>query len=239
MSERTGDDPAVDQPGADEQSEGAAAAARPTRRTAVLLGVAASGLLLGVTRLTWVDALAANLTGTAQALEVGGSDAAPAVVALAVVALAASLATSLSSSWVRFVTGPVLVLAGAGAGAAAFGPLRDPVSAASGTVAEATGVVGGAIEAEATLWPWLTVVPALLLVLVGAATVLVGGRWPRRSRYRSAAAAVAVDVDPQADPAAAWDALTRGEDPTEQTEPAEAAEASESAEAADRTGSGD
>jgi Tryptophan-associated transmembrane protein (Trp_oprn_chp) len=43
--------------------------------------------------------------------------------------------------------------------------------------------------------------------------VLLAGRsWPVGTKYRSAA--IAAPSDPRRDPAAAWDALSRGEDPS-------------------------
>src|SRR5690625_6206972 len=75
----------------------------PTRRTTVLAGLVASVVLLASTRTVWTEATGADLAGTAQAIEVTGADAAPAVMAVGLVALAASLATSLSSRWIRLV----------------------------------------------------------------------------------------------------------------------------------------
>lgn len=184
----------------------------PGRRITVLAGTAASALLAGATRATWVEASAPDLTGTVQQVSVLGADAAPAVLALALVAIAASLATSLSSSWVRFLTGPVLVLTGGGAAIAAFGVVRDPAGAVSSAVTSATGVIGSAVQGGTTLWPLLTLLPALAVLVIGVLVLLAGGTWPRRDRYRSAA--VTVTADPTEDPAAAWDALTRGEDPS-------------------------
>ncbi|MDN5821498.1 MAG: Trp biosynthesis-associated membrane protein [Brachybacterium sp.] len=184
----------------------------PGRRTTVLAGTAASVLLAGTTRTSWIDAAAPDLTGTAQQVDVLGADAAPAVLALALVAIAASLATSLSSAWLRFLTGPVLLVTGAGAAVAALGVVREPGAAAGSAVTTATGVVGSGLEAETTAWPLLSLVPALAVLAVGALVLLTGGTWPRRDRYRSAAVTIA--ADPAEDPAAAWDALTRGEDPS-------------------------
>jgi hypothetical protein len=73
-------------------------------------------------------------------------------------------------------------------------------------------VVGASIEASATSWPLLALVPALGVIATGVVVLLVGRTWPVGSRYRSAA--VAASADPAEDPAAAWDALTRGEDPS-------------------------
>ena len=192
--------------------EPAARRSLPGRRLTVLAGTAASALLAGTTRTTWIDAAAPDLTGTIQQVAVPGAEAAPAVLALALVAIAASLATSLPSAWLRFLTGPVLVLTGGGAALAALGVVRDPAAAAGTAATTATGVVGSGLEVETTAWPLLTLLPALAVLAVGVLVLLAGGTWPRRDRYRSPA--VAVTADPAEDPAAAWDALTRGEDPS-------------------------
>ena len=192
----------------------AAGARRPrlARRTVVLTGLVAAGALAATTRATWVQASAPDLAGTSQDIAVSGADAAPAVLALALAAVAAALATSLSSRWLRFLTGPVLIAAGLGAGLSALGPARAPEQAARSAVAESTGVVGAGVSAAATVWPLLCLVPALAVVLTGVIVLAVGRSWPVGSRYRSAAVTAA--ADPAEDPAAAWDALTRGEDPS-------------------------
>ncbi|MGO1389220.1 MULTISPECIES: Trp biosynthesis-associated membrane protein [Brachybacterium] len=187
-------------------------ARRPGRRLTVLAATAASALLIGATRTTWTAATAPDLTGAAQSVAVTGADAAPAVLALAIVALAAALATSLSSTWVRFVTGPVLIASGLGAAWTAFAVHRDPVSASGSAVSSATGVVGSELSATATVWPLLAVLLGLVLVVLGVVVLIAGRSWPVGTRYRSPA--VAAPSDPSRDPAAAWDALTRGEDPS-------------------------
>lgn len=192
---------------------GRAATGRPSRRLTVLAAAALSAALAGTTRALWVRASAPDLAGTLQQVEVRGAEAAPAVLALALVALAAALATSLSSRWVRFVTGPVLLLSGLGAAGAALGPVRDPAAAATGRIGEVTGMVGAAVQAEATLWPLLTLAPALAVAAAGVVVLWAGGGWSATTRYRSAAAAPRT-ADPAQDPAAAWDALSRGEDPS-------------------------
>jgi uncharacterized membrane protein (TIGR02234 family) len=198
--------------GPDTQADAGSRRPRLARRTVVLTGLVAAGALAATTRATWVQASAPDLAGTSQDIAVSGADAAPAVLALALAALAAALATSLSSRWVRFLTGPVLIAAGLGAGLSALGPARAPEQAARSAVAESTGVVGAGVSAVATAWPLLCLVPALAVVLTGVIVLAVGRSWPVGSRYRSAAVTAA--ADPADDPAAAWDALTRGEDPS-------------------------
>ncbi|PWH05796.1 hypothetical protein DEO23_11380 [Brachybacterium endophyticum] len=188
-----------------------------SRRAVVLLALLASLVLAATSRATWTTAKAAGFTGTQESVAVTGQDAAPAVLALALVGAAAAVATTLAARWVRFVAGPVLVLVGVGAAVSALGVSTDTVAASRSAVAEKTGVVGGSISAGATSWPLLAVIPAALLIATGLAVLLVGGRWPRRpSRYQRDAARsrVARETDPSEDPAAAWDALSRGEDPS-------------------------
>ncbi|MFC7374370.1 MULTISPECIES: Trp biosynthesis-associated membrane protein [unclassified Brachybacterium] len=184
----------------------------PSRRMTVLAGLFASALLAGATRMTWVQASAPDLAGTTQDVAVKGTDAAPAVLAVAIVAVAAALATTLSSTWVRFVTGPVLLAAGLAGGYSAVMVSADPISASGSAVAGATGVLGSQVQAQATAWPLLTLLPALAVAATGLIVLVAGRTWPVGTRYRSAA--VTVTADPAEDPAAAWDALTRGEDPS-------------------------
>lgn len=184
-----------------------------SRRTAVLLGLLLSAALAGLGRTTWVRASAVDLSGSPRELAVLGADAAPAVVALALVGLAASLATSLSSAWIRLVTGPVLALVGIGSAAAALRVRADALAASRGSIARSVGVIGGEASAQATAWPLAVLLPALGLVVLGLLVLRQGGRWRRTSRHRRAAAGP-VSLDPREDPAGAWDALTLGEDPS-------------------------
>lgn len=194
-----------------------------TRRRAVLLALLSAVVLAGLTRAVWVSASGADLSGTIVDIDVTGQQAAPPVLALALAAGAAAAATSLSSRWVRWVTGPVLVLCGAGAAAAVGVLLADPVSAARPAVIERTGVTGGQIAADAGALPLLALVPAALLIALGAGVLLAGGRWPLRTRSRferdARESERAAAADPGEDPAAVWDALSRGEDPSEPREP--------------------
>lgn len=194
---------------------------RLTKPVVVLLGLAASLALAGTTALEWLRATAPDLTGTVIEVPVTGQEAAPAMMALGLVGAAASLASALSSVWVRWVTGPVLVLAGATAAVLSAGVALDPGAAARAGVARATGVLGGDLHATASTWPLLAVVPAVLVALAGLAVLVAGGRWRTGSRYRSAAVAApqSAAASPQDDPAAAWDALTRGQDPSDVDEP--------------------
>ncbi len=192
-----------------------------SRRLAVLAGIVVSGALFLVSRAAWLHASVPDLAGGASEVDVTGGDAAPAVVALAVVAIAGSLVTAISSRHVRLVTGPLLALAGIGAGIGATRVLLDPAAHATSAIAEATGVSGSGETVTLTPWPLVALAPAVVLVVLGVVVLVAGRAWTRTARFDRAgatpdAAAVAEDtgIDPRADPAKAWDALTRGEDPT-------------------------
>lgn len=249
------------------------------RRDAVLGGLVIAGALFGTTRAPWLHASVPDLAGGSTAVAVGGDQAAPAVVALAVVALATSLATAISSSLVRFVTGPVLVLCGLGAGASALLVRTEPDAHATSAVAAATGLLGSGAQVTLTPWSLVALAPSALLVVLGVLVLWRGRGWQRSRRYdrdarpagsaRAAEASTATAtgrpgsgtptqgpgsvsapadhlpgeaVDPDSapdrasahdavpdddadgaaeadedlleDPSAAWDALSRGEDPT-------------------------
>ena len=105
---------------------GAPGRTRLTRPLVVLVGLAASLALAGTTALEWIRATAPDLTGTVIDVSVTGQEAAPGVLALALVGAAASVASALSSRWLRWVTGSVLLAAGAGAAVLALGSSLDP-----------------------------------------------------------------------------------------------------------------
>lgn len=212
---------------------GARSRPRLTRRSAVLAGLVLAGALLLLTRAPWMHARVSDLVGGTTAVDVSGAEAAPLVVAAALVALAASAVVAISSRAVRFVSGPLLVAAGIAAALGALAVRTDPEGHARGAIAEATGVSGAEAELSGTLWPLLALLPCAGLALLGAMVLVAGRTWVGSTRYARegtapAAGASAVQgsvadegavatapVPPASeDPAALWDALSRGEDPT-------------------------
>lgn len=185
------------------------------RGLTVLLVLALSGLLAATTRAVWVSATAADAAGTPQDIPITGASASPAVLALALVGLAAGLALLLTSRLVRILTGAVLILAGLGAAAAAIAVLARPTTAATSGVLEATSIIGRDISARTTPWPVLAIAPAVAIAACGALALLRGAAWDRSAARFARAGTPARAVDPQQNPAAAWDALTSGEDPTD------------------------
>lgn len=185
-----------------------------SRRLAVLLGLLLAGALLLITRAPWLHAAVPDLAGGTTAVDVAGSQAAPLAAAAGLVALASAAVTSLSSRVVRLLSGPLLVIAGIAGAAAAIGVRMDPAAHAASAISGTTGVSGSGAEVGVTSWPLVAVAPALGLVVLGLGILVAGRAWVRTARYQRDASTTSPRSDPREDPSAAWDALSRGEDPT-------------------------
>ena len=138
--------------------------------------------------------------------------------ALALVALAGGLAASIAGKVARWVITVIVVLAATGIVAAAATVLADPLAAAQGSIAAATGVTGSSAGAEATVFPVLAVVAGVLLAL-GALVIVPAGRyWKSRTKYDTAAygasAGSSMATAGPVDEIDSWDRLSRGDDPT-------------------------
>ena len=181
-----------------------------------MLGAGGGLALLAATR-TWV-VLQADDALTEISVDVTGAALAPLCVAVAVVAVAAVVAVPSVRGWLRRGVGiVVLVLTLAGL-VDVVGVLADPAARARGWWAVEVGSAADAAQADvAVVWPILTLA-GLLVVAAGASIVVVrGSQWGGLSaRYERASpprvgpvgAGAAADVDP-------WQALDRGEDPTQ------------------------
>ncbi|MDM7856368.1 Trp biosynthesis-associated membrane protein [Cellulomonas alba] len=191
----------------------------PTRRAGGRRGRAVLLLLLlaGATAVsalpTWFVAHGTEaLHGTVD-VRVSGTDAAPAVLAAALVLAASALAAALVGRAGRWVVALVVAVAGVLVVAATIGVVRDPVASVHEAVAGATGVgqvVGGVTT---TAWPWVAVTLGAVAVVVGAWLPRAARAWARPSRRHEQAAAPARGAE-RPDERSAWDALSRGEDPT-------------------------
>jgi uncharacterized membrane protein (TIGR02234 family) len=183
---------------------------KPRRAYALTLAACLIGSALSayaVTR-TWSLHLTPR-TGMTDLRTAGtGTDAAPWVIGLALVALAGTGALLATRGVVRRALGVLLALAGAGVAAGAiYGRATiDPGSAGAG----------------ANVWPVLCVLGGLIILAGGLTAARQGHLWPAMSarydrkpvtpsQYHPAAS------DPELAPAdhrTAWDALDRGDDPT-------------------------
>lgn len=186
----------------------------------VLLCLLLAALLFATAAMPWVQATVGTTVGELD-VSVRGSDAAPAVSALSLVAAAGAVALTIAGRRVRPVVAALIGLSGIGSLLAVIGALRDPVAVSEGVVGEAAGVVGSDAQHVITVWPWLSLVCALLVVLSGVWALIASRRWasPAASRYERGpeqrrARPVDVREEGRRDDIDSWDALTEGRDPT-------------------------
>jgi uncharacterized membrane protein (TIGR02234 family) len=186
---------------------------RPTGKPAVvLLAVVAAGALLASGGRTWVTGTVDDAVLGASRVAGSGREVASGVVALALVGIAAALASTTSGAVVRRVTLALVVVA---AGAEAFFAGRvlvDPDAALGSVAARATGRTGSIeTHASATAWPWVAVAAALVLALAGVLGWLGSSRWQGLgARYEVPEGQGARGQRVASD----WDRLDAGEDPT-------------------------
>lgn len=197
---------------------GRAAPAWARRSTLVLLIAVLALAVFGTTTQTWIsvvlDPHQGSQGGAAQeALQVQGSKAATAVTALALVALAGGLAAAIAGRIARWITTAIIVLASAGIVAAAATVLANPLAAAQGSIAEATGVTGSHAQVAVTAFPVLAVVAGCLLAAAALVIVPAGRHWKARTKYDTAPAGSPTAAGPL-DEIDSWDRLSRGDDPT-------------------------
>jgi uncharacterized membrane protein (TIGR02234 family) len=189
------------------------------RSTLVLLIAVLALAVFGATTQTWLtvhlDPQQLGQPGAAQdGLQVQGSKAATTVTALALVALAGGLAASIAGRIARWIITAIIVLAAVGIITAAATVLADPLSAAQGSIAAATGVAGSTAEVSVTAFPVLAVVAGLLLALSGLLVIPAGRHWKTRTKYDTAAPGGTAAQAGPVDEIDSWDRLSRGDDPT-------------------------
>lgn len=190
------------------------------REKAAFAAVVIGGALLGLFAATrpWVTTFVPDPIAE-RTLSVDGRQAAGVVPAVALVALAGSVAVLTTQTVGRLVAGTLLVLAGAASATASVGVLRTPAAAVDAAVTRATGRSGVTdVTTSVTAWPWLGVASGALVLLGGCLTVLRARAWGRPTRRfdvpEPAAVRQIAPIAPEDDPGATWDALSRGEDPT-------------------------
>jgi uncharacterized membrane protein (TIGR02234 family) len=171
-----------------------------------LLCLLGAVLVLVAAGRTWtsLDVPAGPLAG---AREVGstGAELVPGVRALGLAGLAGVVALVATRRAGRVVVGVVLLLVGAGTVAAVVLP----------DLASATLRAQGADGRVATrAWPSVTAAGGLLVAAAGGLTVLRGRSWPAMGqRYETPGAPGAAPAQPAGE-RSLWEALDRGEDPT-------------------------
>jgi uncharacterized membrane protein (TIGR02234 family) len=179
-----------------------------SKRSVVAAALAGAALAVLAASRTWVTAVVPDLPGAD--VTVSGRQAAPVVVAVALVALAAAVVVATSGRVARVVGAVALVGAGVVVVAASLGVVRDPAGAVRPAVTEATGVTGASAAVDLSAWPWPAVAGGVLMALAGVVAAVAGRAWASPSRRFEVPSSSA----PAADDATTWDALSRGEDPT-------------------------
>ena len=222
------DDPVTDDPvtGGSRATPSPAAWWR-SRRTAVLLALLGGGVaLLGQGR-PWATGHAALIANTSSPLTLDGGSAAPGAGALALVALAGAVALATAGRAVRRVVAALLALTGVAlvwlVVAARRSPqtLRAAIEAATGTTGGTTGPADGLLSW--TAWPLVAAAGGLLVSVAAVLALRWSGTWQGPSaRYEREPAPTGPgpgstvpgrggDAGGPTDP---WEALSRGEDPT-------------------------
>ena len=191
--------------------------------TVVLAGaVVGAALVLFASSQTWADLTWQQHPALPprQIAETGG-DAAPLAAAAALVLMAAAAATLAVRGTGRVLVGLLMVVAGVGI---AWSSGR--VLAGDDVLTDRLGALGvPAADVTSDLvpaWPVVAVVGGVLGALAGLLTVVRGRRWPAMGRRYERAGAEDTGARPTAAvpeeqrAAAAWTALDRGDDPTEE-----------------------
>lgn len=190
-----------------------------TRRSAVLATLACGAALGGTAAGTWVSARAWTPLEE-RTVAVSGLDASPVLGAVALLLVAAGFALAMAGRRAARVVGVAVAVAAVLAGTSTLGVALDPSGPARGAAQAELGVARVA-DATASVLPWLALAVAGVGLVVGVRVLATAGSWVRGegSRYRRTTdgdppAQAAGPAEAQPDDVAAWDALTRGEDPT-------------------------
>ncbi|RYV52686.1 Trp biosynthesis-associated membrane protein [Pengzhenrongella frigida] len=186
-----------------------------TRRRAVLvvLALALATLAAGVPR--WMSTAGTSVLEGLVPVDIAGTQAAPAVPAAALALLAAAGAIGLVGRIGRWVVVAVVVGLGALLIGSALAVIADPTAVAGTQVANATGVATLAAPVTLTVAPYAAAGLGLVTILVGGWLAVTSRTWSRSSaRHEAAGTTGGAGVPVPDDDQSAWDALTRGDDPS-------------------------
>ena len=213
-AEQSGDTPVPD------DGASVAEAASPKRRwlskrNVVLLGLI-GGLvsLLGVTR-TWITVPPPATDVALSAISVSGTEAASAVMALTVVGIACAIAATISGRIARYIVAAVQALVGLAVIGFVLPVVLDPQLAAATKVGKSFGVAAVGDEYHLTLWPWVSALGGLIMLIAAVLLAVSSRGWRTGRRYERTSQGRAVVTEETMDDIDRWDAFTEGDDPTE------------------------
>lgn len=193
--------------------------ARRLKLVTVLAGLLVAGLGMLSWTQPWFHVVAGSPQGGDVPITVAGDVAGAPLSALSLASLALFGALTIAGRVFRVILGVLQVALGVSVVLTASTALADPVRAAGSAITASTGVDGSdslsslVVSIEATAWPWVGLGAGVAAAVLGVSIVLLGGLWPQATRKYSATRLVA--ADPTTDPAAAWDTLSLGDDPTD------------------------
>lgn len=197
--------------------------AKPPRKTkalTIVVGLALAGLVLLTYTQPWVTVHANTPRGGTVDVTAAGSDAAPALSALAFAGLALFGALTIAGPVFRFVLGVLEALLGVCVVIQSLLALTDPIQASSAALTKVTGVSGDTsiralvVRHGITAWPFVALAFGVLMAALGGAVIVLSRSWPVGSRRYQAVRII--DPNAPTDPVVAWDTLTVGADPTAQ-----------------------
>lgn len=189
---------------------------RLNRGRAVVLVLAAGAATMGLSMLTWARAAVPTVLGE-QTVSVTGGEAAPATTGAGLALLATGLALSLGGRWVIRLAAVAVGALGLVLGGSAAQVLLDPEPRVLNVAGEVAGVRQLSGTVSITPWPYLALALAVLVLLAAVLVARVPVTAASRRFERADAAGPAQTAPPTGRVRAMddWDALGRGEDPTD------------------------
>lgn len=191
----------------------------------ILLLVVGGGLALLASVQAWIHVEFFPGVATVEQTEVSGQQASPAITLIALAALAAALVLTIAGPVFRRVIGALVLLLGVGLSSVGLVIALSPIDGARSQVEDATGISGAdshyalVSEISVSAWPMITAAIGVLLAVLGLYVVLFSGRWKAAGRKYDAAgrgkAQKASRPEAQGDRISEWDALSDGDDPTD------------------------
>ena len=184
------------------------------KATLILLTLLAALAVFATTTQTWIHVSINPGQVATSDLFIPGSKAAVAVSALALVAAAGVLATTIAGKIARIATCVIVFLSAVGIIAVVLGIMADPGAAAMAEAGVATGLEGKPENVTLTMFPALAGIAAAIMALGALWLLWVGRGWSVRTKYDTGKRAPASAKDTPLDQIDSWDSLSRGEDPT-------------------------
>jgi len=185
----------------------------------IVTGLMAVGAiaLFAVTR-AWATATVRTPGIPTDRVEASGADAAPVLIALSIVVIAAALAVVASGGWVRQVIGLIVATVAAWAAVQALSVDIAGAPMARALVDSPANLGSAHPIPNVSAWPVVTGIAFTVAAVLGLVVVLFGRQWPRMGkrydRPSASPSSAAADLPSEADDAELWRALDDGRDPT-------------------------